>query len=179
MEEEKKNALCKGRMRNTTKKPLMMLGLMTMIGAMIGAMIVIMIVFSMVGDMGEMMFGTSALGMMVMPLAGLIIMVPMMVLSFRKMAGSRGPMSMVSLRSHEAQHNGERNNLTVLNYNIPAVSCGHCKANIEHEIGKLAGVASVNVDLDSKQAVIELDPPPVTKAEIEALLAEIGYPPGS
>ena len=163
-------------MKNTTRKPLMMLGLMTMIGIMIGAMIVIMIVFSKVGDMGQIMFGTSALGMIIIPLAGLIIMVLIMVFFFRKMVGRGGPMSMVTDRSHAAQQNGEDNNLTVLNYNIPTVSCGHCKATIEHEIGKLAGVASVDVDVDSKQAIIKLDPPPVTKAKIEALLAEIGYP---
>ena len=50
---------------------------------------------------------------------------------------------------------------------------------IKHEVGKLSGVASVNVNVDSKQAIIKLDPPPATKAEIEALLAEIGYPPES
>ena len=65
-----------------------------------------------------------------------------------------------------------------LNYNISTVSCGHCKTTIEHEVNKLPGVASVNVDVDSKQAVIKLISPP-TNTEIEALLTRIGYSPKS
>ena len=165
-------------MKNTNRKPLMMLGLMTMIGITIGAMIFIMVVFSRVGDMGQIMFGTSALGVMIIPLAGLIIMVLIMVFFFRKMVGRGGPMSMVMGHDHDAQQKSEDKNLTVLNYNIPSVSCDHCKATIEREIGKLSGVASVNVDVGSKQAVIKLISPP-TKTEIEALLTRIGYSPKS
>ncbi|MFC2069349.1 heavy-metal-associated domain-containing protein [Chloroflexota bacterium] len=61
-----------------------------------------------------------------------------------------------------------------MKYNIPNVSCDHCKAIIEHEVGKLSGVVSVNVDVDSKQAVIKLISTP-TNTEIEALLTRIGY----
>ena len=88
-------------------------------------------------------------------------------------------MSMMMGRSHDVQQNDDSKNLTVLNYNIPTVSCGHCKTTIEHEIGKLSGVVSANVDVDSRQATIKLAPPPATKAEIEVLLAKIGYPPKS
>ena len=66
--------------------------------------------------------------------------------------------------------------MTTLTYSIPAVNCGHCKMTIERRVGALPGVASVSVDVDSKQAVILFESP-ATKAEIEALLAEIGYPP--
>jgi len=111
-------------MKNTNRKPLMLLGLMTMIRIMIGAMIVIMMVFSKVGDMGQIMFGTSARDM--------ITMILIMAFFFRKMVGRVGPMSMVTDRSHDAQQSGEDNNLTVLNCNIPTVSCGHCKETIEH-----------------------------------------------
>ena len=165
-------------MKNTTRKPLIMLSLMIMIGIMIGAMIVIMMMFSRVGDMGQMVFGTSALGMMIIPIAGLIIMVLIMLFFFRKMVGRGGPMSMMMDRSYDVHQKGKDNNLSVLNYHIPAVSCGHCKMTIEHEIGKLPGVASVNVDVDSKQTVIKLISPP-TNTEIEALLTRIGYSPKS
>jgi len=165
-------------MRRRNWKPLAMLGLMITVGIMVGAMIVIMMIFSRVGDMGQMVFGTSALGMMIIPLIGLIAMVLMMLIFFRKMVGRGGPMSMMG-RSYNTQQNDDGKNLTVLNYIIPAVSCGHCKTTIEHEVGKLSGVASVNVDVDSKQTIIKLDPSPATKAEIEALLAKIGYPPQS
>jgi len=68
--------------------------------------------------------------------------------------------------------------MTTLTYNIPAVHCGHCKMMIERAVGELSGVAFVSVDVDTKQSVIKLDSP-ATKAKIEALLAEIGYPPES
>jgi len=68
--------------------------------------------------------------------------------------------------------------MTTLTYNIPAVNCGHCRMTIERAVGELSGVASVSVDVDTKQAVIKFDSP-ATKAEIEALLAEIGYAPES
>ena len=61
-------------MKHINKKPLTMFGLMTMVGIMIGAMIVIMIMFYQVGDMGQMVFGTSMFGIMIIPLIGLIIM---------------------------------------------------------------------------------------------------------
>ena len=166
-------------MKNTTRKPLIMLSLMIMIGIMIGAMIVIMMMFSRVGDMGQMVFGTSALGMMIIPIAGLIIMVLIMFFFFRKMVGRGEPMSMMMGRSYDTQQNDDGKNLTVLNYSIPTVSCDHCKTTIEHEVGKLSGVTSVIVDIDSKQAIIKLDPPPATTAEIETLLAKLGYPPKS
>ena len=65
--------------------------------------------------------------------------------------------------------------MNTLNYTIPSVSCAHCKMTIEREIGDLPGVASVNVNIDTQQAVIEFDLP-ATKDEIESILAEIGYP---
>lgn len=162
-------------MRQLQKKPLIMLGLMVMIGIMIGAMIVIMMVFSQVGGMGQIMFGESIIVMIIVPLAGLIVMLFIMFLFFRKMVGRSGLMSKMMGRAHGIQKMVEDQNLTVLNYNIPSVSCDHCKATIEREVGKLTGVASVNVDVNDRQAVIKLISPP-TKAEIEALLTRIGYP---
>ena len=165
-------------MKRMNKKPLMMIGLMVMAGIMIGVMIVIMMMFSRVGDMGQMVFGTSMLGIMVIPLAGLIIMLLIMFFFFRKTVGRGGLMSMMMGYGQNAQHKGDDKNLTELTYNIPAVSCGHCKATIEREVGKLSGVASVNVDIDSRQAVIKIISPP-TNTEIEALLTRIGYSPKS
>ena len=66
--------------------------------------------------------------------------------------------------------------MKTVTYNIPRVSCGHCKMNIEREVGKLPGVTSVTVDVDAKMAIIKYDSP-ATKTEIETLLIEIGYPP--
>jgi copper chaperone CopZ len=166
-------------MKNMNSKVLMMLGLMIMVGIMVGAMIIIMLMFSQVGDMGQMVFGTSVLNMMIIPMVGLIVMVLVMIFFYRKMVGGSGPMSMMTGRSNNIRQNNEGSNSITLNYRIPEVSCGHCKTTIEHEVGKLSGVLSVNVDVDSKQATIKLALPPTTKAEIETLLANIGYPPES
>ena len=65
--------------------------------------------------------------------------------------------------------------MNTLNYTIPSVSCAHCKMTIEREIGDFPGVTSVNVDIDTQQAVIEFDLP-ATKDGIESMLSEIGYP---
>jgi len=156
----------------------MMFGLMIMVGIMIGAMIVIMIMFSQMGNMGQIIFGASLRSMIIKPLTGFIIMLLIMVFFIRKMVGRNGPMSMMMGHDHDVQQKIEDKNLTVLNYNIPAVNCSHCKATIEREVGKLSGVASVAVDVDSKQAVIKIISPP-TNTEIEALLTRIGFSPKS
>jgi len=65
--------------------------------------------------------------------------------------------------------------MKTVSYNIPKIGCGHCKMKIEREIGKISGVASVSVDVDAKNAIIEYDSP-ATKSEIESSLIEIGYP---
>jgi copper chaperone len=38
-----------------------------------------------------------------------------------------------------------------LTYVVPGMSCGHCRAAITEELANLAGVASVEVDLDAKR----------------------------
>jgi copper chaperone len=56
---------------------------------------------------------------------------------------------------------------------VPGMSCGHCEASVKSELRKVAGVASVAVDLDSKDVVVEGD-----LLDIGALIAavdEAGY----
>jgi copper chaperone len=47
--------------------------------------------------------------------------------------------------------------MDTLNFTVPGMTCGHCEAAVKGEIGKLAGVASVSVDLDTKVVVVEGD----------------------
>lgn len=157
-------------MKITNWKPFMMLGLMIMVGIMIGAMIVIMMMFSGMGGLGQWMWG-----IMIFPFLGILVMVVIMFFFFRKMAKKGGLMSGMMGHSHNPQLQLEETEMTTITYNIPAVSCDHCKMTIEREVGKLPGVSSVNVDVGSKQAIIKLVIP-VTGSEIETLLAEIGYP---
>jgi copper chaperone len=37
---------------------------------------------------------------------------------------------------------------------VPGMTCGHCRAAIETELGKVPGVASVTVDLDTKLVAV-------------------------
>lgn len=41
-----------------------------------------------------------------------------------------------------------------LTYFVPDVSCGHCRAAITAEVGKVPGVASVDVDLQAKRVTV-------------------------
>lgn len=58
----------------------------------------------------------------------------------------------------------------------PDMSCGHCVASIEQEVGALKGVQSVKADLPTKKVSISFDPGVVTVPAIEATLEEAGYP---
>jgi len=57
-------------------------------------------------------------------------------------------------------------------YTVPGVSCGHCKAAIEAEVGGLDGVESVDVDVDTKRAAVVGSAP---DEAIRAAIVEAGY----
>ena len=41
-----------------------------------------------------------------------------------------------------------------LTLSVPGMTCGHCEAAIKQEVGALSGVASVDVDLDTKDVTV-------------------------
>lgn len=56
---------------------------------------------------------------------------------------------------------------------VPGMTCGHCEAAVKSEVGKVTGVESVSVDLDSKDVVVTGD-----TLDLEAIIAavdEAGY----
>ncbi|MBM4425313.1 MAG: heavy-metal-associated domain-containing protein [Chloroflexi bacterium] len=65
--------------------------------------------------------------------------------------------------------------MNTITVKAPAISCGHCVKTIQNEVGELKGVASVVANKDNKLVTINFDDP-ATKEQIEALMAEIGYP---
>ena len=67
--------------------------------------------------------------------------------------------------------------MTTVTYSIPAIHCGHCTHTIEMELRELAGVKSVQADMNTKKVQISFDAP-ATEAQIKSLLAEINYPVG-
>ena len=58
-----------------------------------------------------------------------------------------------------------------LTVSVPGMTCGHCEAAVKAEVGKLAGVTDVAVDLDTKLVTVtgsDLDRDAVVEAIDEA-----------
>ncbi len=60
----------------------------------------------------------------------------------------------------------------VRTYSVPAISCGHCQAAIEAEVGKVDGVDAVAVDIASRTVRVEGVAP---DEAIRAAIDEAGY----
>jgi copper chaperone len=58
----------------------------------------------------------------------------------------------------------------------PDISCGHCIATVQEEVGALPGVQTVQASLETKQIQIAYDPAQVSLDQIKATLDEAGYP---
>jgi copper ion binding protein len=59
---------------------------------------------------------------------------------------------------------------------IPNISCGHCVATIQKEIGEIPGVSTVEGDLKNKKVRIAYDTA-ATLEKIVAALKDLNYPP--
>jgi copper chaperone len=57
-------------------------------------------------------------------------------------------------------------------YQVPDISCDHCKNAIEGEVGALDGVDSVTVDVEARRVTVDGD---VTDEAIRAAIEEAGY----
>jgi copper chaperone len=54
---------------------------------------------------------------------------------------------------------------------VPGMTCAHCEASVKREVGAVAGVVDVSVDLDSKDVTItgtDLDRDAIVEAIDEA-----------
>jgi copper chaperone len=45
--------------------------------------------------------------------------------------------------------------MTTFLFDVPEISCGHCKAAIEGEVGRLPDVARVEVDVAARTVLVE------------------------
>ena len=59
-------------------------------------------------------------------------------------------------------------------YTVSGMTCGHCESAVREEIGKLDGVAGVQVDLASG-AVTVTSAAPLEPAAVAAAVEEAGY----
>jgi copper chaperone len=62
---------------------------------------------------------------------------------------------------------------TELAYVVEGMTCGHCKAAVNEEVSKVAGVSDVDVDLDSKLVCVH--GADVDDAAVVAAIDEAGY----
>lgn len=65
------------------------------------------------------------------------------------------------------------NAATTITLSVPGMTCGHCEAAVKSEVGAVAGVAGVDVDLDTKLVVVtgtDLD-----RAAVVAAIDEAGF----
>ncbi len=63
--------------------------------------------------------------------------------------------------------------MSELTYTVPGMSCGHCKQAVSSELEQVAGVDSVDVDLDTKLVTVRggaLD-----DTALRAAIEEAGY----
>lgn len=66
--------------------------------------------------------------------------------------------------------------MTTVTFVAPDISCGHCQMTIEKEVGQVAGVSSVSVDVPTKQVRIDYDESVISPSKLEEILDEAGYP---
>jgi copper chaperone CopZ len=62
---------------------------------------------------------------------------------------------------------------TTITYNVPDISCGHCRAAITSEVSTVAGVETVEVDLHAKTVTVIAEP--FDSAAIVAAIDDAGY----
>jgi copper chaperone CopZ len=60
-----------------------------------------------------------------------------------------------------------------VSYTVPGVSCEHCRHAISEEVGTVAGVDDVDVDLDSK--VVTIRGSGLDDASLREAIADAGY----
>lgn len=62
-----------------------------------------------------------------------------------------------------------------IEYVVPDMSCGHCEKTVSEAISSIAGVASVRVDLETKQVIVEGED--LDDAVLRAAITQAGYEP--
>ena len=63
--------------------------------------------------------------------------------------------------------------MTELTYHVPAMSCDHCERAVRDEVGSVAGVESVDVDLETKRVVVVGES--LDDAAIRSAIEDAGY----
>ncbi len=60
-------------------------------------------------------------------------------------------------------------------FNVPDMSCGHCKAAVEGELNKLPGVAGSNADVENGTVEVSYDEGTVSTEQLKGAIEDAGY----
>ena len=58
-------------------------------------------------------------------------------------------------------------------YQVEGMTCEHCAASVREEVGEIAGVTKINIDVTSGQ--IAVSGSDFTDAQVNAAVSEAGY----
>lgn len=64
--------------------------------------------------------------------------------------------------------------MTTTVFSVPGMTCGHCKQAVTTEVGKIAGVSDVDVDLDSKKVTVTSSQP-LSWSDLASAVDEAGF----
>ncbi|MFT4127398.1 MAG: copper ion binding protein [Gordonia sp. (in: high G+C Gram-positive bacteria)] len=59
-------------------------------------------------------------------------------------------------------------------FTVTGMTCGHCAASVREEIGEIAGVSKVEVNLETGQVDVD-STAPLARADVERAVTEAGY----
>ncbi len=65
--------------------------------------------------------------------------------------------------------------MTDKTFNVPDMSCGHCKAAVEGELNKLPGVERASADIEKGTVEVSYDEGAVSIGDLEDAIEEAGY----
>jgi copper ion binding protein len=60
-------------------------------------------------------------------------------------------------------------------FNVPDMSCGHCKAAVEEELNRLPGVERAEADVEKGIVEVSYDEDAVSTGDLEGAIEEAGY----
>jgi copper chaperone len=65
--------------------------------------------------------------------------------------------------------------MTEKTFNVPDMSCGHCKAAVEGELNRLSGVEHSNADVEKGTVKVAYDESQVGNEQLVEAIEEAGY----
>ena len=64
--------------------------------------------------------------------------------------------------------------MTTTVFSVPGMTCGHCKQAVTTEVGKIVGVSSIDVDLDTKKVTVTSSEP-LAWSDLVSAIDEAGF----